>query len=67
MDILGKVARAHLKQIHENNVKQAYVLAMDFKREGMSTEEVEEMLFSAGYESPVVDSAMNRLLGKPEA
>lgn len=67
MDTLGKVAREYLKQVHEKSVKQAYVLAMDYKQEGMTHDEIEEMLYSAEYENIVVDAAMNRLLGRPEA
>ena len=63
MDILGSVIRECMKRAHEKEVKQAYVIAKDFKEEGLKIAEIEEMLFSSGYDEAIIQEAM-RLLGK---
>ena len=62
MDIFGNVIREFMKQAHEKEVRQAYVIARDFKKDGLKTSEIEELLFSSGYEQGVIEEAL-RMLG----
>jgi hypothetical protein len=49
MDIFGNVIRECMRRAHEQEVKQAYVIAKDFKKDGLKLAEIEEMLYSSGY------------------
>jgi len=61
MDILGKVVRDYLKQAHDKEVKQAYVIAKDFKKDGLNASEIEELLYSSGYDATVIEEALKSL------
>jgi len=61
MDILGKVVRDYLKQAHEKEVKQAYVIAKDFKKDGLNNSEIEELLYSSGYDADIIEEALKSL------
>lgn len=63
MDILGNVVRECIRRAHEKEVKQVYVIAKDFKKDGLNFNEIEEMLFSSGYEDGVIQETL-RMLGK---
>ena len=62
MDSLGKILKEFLKVKNENDIKTAVSIAKEMKKEGMNHEQLEEMLYNAGYDSTVIDEAMNRLL-----
>lgn len=61
MDPLGDTVRRFLSQQREDTVKTASTLAGDLRNEGMDRDQAEEMLYSAGYESEVVDEAVLRV------
>jgi len=61
MDILGKVVRDYLKQTHEKEVKQACVIAKEFKKDGFNVSEIEELLYSSGYDTSVIEEALEYL------
>ena len=64
MDPLGRITREYLKQQRTKELKTAIVLAKDLKREGMKTEQVEEMLYANGFDADVIDEAMSMLSGR---
>lgn len=55
---LGAVIREFAKQNHLKEVKNASVIALEFAKEGMSQDQIEEMLFSSGYEADVINEAL---------
>jgi hypothetical protein len=63
MDIFGNVIRECMRRAHEQEVKQAYVIAKDFKKDGLKIAEIEEMLYSSGYDQTTVEEAL-KMLGK---
>lgn len=67
MDLLGNVVREFMKQAHAENVRNATNLAMEFRDERMSDDQIEEMLYSSGFDARVVSDAMEALLIKKKA
>lgn len=61
MDPLGKTVRDFLSRLHSDEVHTATNLAMELKKEGMNRGEIEEMLYASGYESEVVNDALENL------
>jgi hypothetical protein len=59
MDKFGNVVRDFLKQAHATNVRNASALAGELRKEGMSGEQVEEMLFASGFDEQTVRDAMD--------
>jgi len=64
MDPLGNVLRDFMKQAHLRQVKTALGLALELRQESMAAEQIEEMLYSSGFEQVVVDDAMTALANK---
>ena len=48
MDVLGNVIRDFLKEKHASMVRTAVSLAMDLKRDGMTDNQIDEMLCATG-------------------
>lgn len=61
MEPLGKVVRDFLTMRHAKDVRQAYAMADSLQKEGMSTGQIEEMLFSSGFQAGVIDEAIRQL------
>lgn len=62
MDPLGNVVRDFLKKTHAANVRNAVSLAMELRDdEGMKNDQIEEMLYSSGFDSAVIAEAMDNL------
>lgn len=61
MDQFGKVFREFARQAHTKQVRTALSLAEEFVQERMSLDQIEEMLYSAGFEARIVDEAMELL------
>lgn len=64
MDPLGNVVRDFLKQAHARNVKNAVSLGMEFRDEGMTRDQIEEMLYASGFEAVVIADAMDAIPSK---
>lgn len=64
MDPLGNVVRELLKQARAQRVKNATSLAGEFRKEGMTDSQIEEMLFASGFDDDVVDDAMKEISPK---
>jgi SOS response regulatory protein OraA/RecX len=64
MDQLGEVIRNQLKQVRANNVHNARVLAMDLRSEGMTKDQIEEMLYANGFEGDIIDEAIQSVPAK---
>lgn len=64
MDLLGSVVRNLVQDAKARTVKAASKLAMSFAREGMNHDQIEEMLFSAGYESDIVYDVLESIPAK---
>ena len=58
MDVLGNVIRDFLKEKQASMVRTAVSLAMDLKRDGMTDDQIEEMLCATGYDAPVIAEAL---------
>lgn len=61
MDPLGNVIKDFLRQTHASHVRNAVSLAKEFKDEGMTNEQIEEMLFSSGFDSMIIAEAMEHV------
>lgn len=62
MDPLGNVVRDFLKKAHQDNVRNAISLAVEFQDdEGMSLDQIEEMLYSSGFDADVVAEALDNI------
>ena len=59
MDKFGNVVRDFLKQAHATNVRNAAALASELRTEGMSSEQIEEMLFASDFDEQTVRDAMD--------
>lgn len=59
MDPLGNAVRDMLRRQRDDMVRTASSLAEELKSEGMTSSQVEEMLFASGFESDVVSEAMD--------
>jgi len=59
MDPLGNAVRDMLRRQRDDMVRTASSLAEELKSEGMTPEQVEEMLFASGFDSGVVSEAMD--------
>lgn len=64
MDPLGNAIRDFLKQTHAASVRNAVSLAMEFQDEGMKQDQIEEMLYSSGFESDVIAEALDSIPSK---
>ena len=64
MDVLGNVIRDFLKEKHASMVRTAVSLAMDLKRDGMTDNQIDEMLCATGYEAPVITEALASIQSK---
>ena len=64
MDLLGNVVRELLKQARAQRVKNAAALGDEFRKEGLTNSQIEEMLFASGFEDDVVDDAMKEISPK---
>lgn len=61
MDILGRVVRDYLKQVHADSVRSASALAMELRAEGMVKDQVKEMLYASGFESEVIRDVLSEI------
>jgi hypothetical protein len=59
MDLLGNTVREYLRQKRADNVRTARTLADEFRKEGMTNDEVAEMLCASGYEEDVIHEAIS--------
>jgi aminopeptidase N len=60
MDPLGNVVRDFMKETHARNVRNAFSLAVELrKEEGMTDGQVEEMLYASGFEQDEIIDALN--------
>ena len=64
MDPLGNVVRGFLKAAHASNVRNATNLALEFLKEGMRNDQIEEMLYAGDFEQDVIAAAMASLPDK---
>jgi hypothetical protein len=55
MDSLGKVLREYLRQKRADDVREARAMAKEMRVDGMSSAQLEEMLFASGFSSDVVE------------
>jgi hypothetical protein len=67
MDLLGRVVREYMKKAHTDNVRNATNLAMEFRDEHMNDDQIEEMLYSSGFDTNVVSEAMENIIVKKKA
>lgn len=61
MDALGQTVRDFLQVYHKKQVLTASTLAKTLRKEGMSRDQVEEMLFAGDYENEVVEEVIQQL------
>lgn len=61
MDPLGNAIRDFLKQTHATSVRNAVSLAMEFQDEGMKHDQIEEMLYSSGFDVDIVAEALDSI------
>ena len=61
MDPLGNVIRDLLKRKHAENVRNARCLAISLKTEGMTADQIEEMLHASEFDPDVIAEAMTNL------
>jgi hypothetical protein len=65
MDPLGDVVRNFMKEAHARNVRNAFSLAAELrKEEGMTDSQIEEMLYASGFEQDEIGEALNKLPAK---
>lgn len=65
MDPLGRISREFLKQQRAKDLKTALMLGKDLKKQGMRSEQVEEMLYANdGFDPDVIDEAIGTLFGR---
>lgn len=64
MDPLGKVMRELLKQAHVESVRQARTLALGLRDDGMTYDQIEEMLYSSEFDHEVIAEVMQKLPSK---
>jgi len=65
MDPLGDVVRNFMKQAHARNVRNALSLAAELrKEEGMTDDQIEEMLYASGFEQEEISEALSNLPAK---
>jgi hypothetical protein len=55
---LGEAIREFAKKQHSKEVKNASSMVLEFAKEGMSQTQIEEMLFSTGYDKNVITEAL---------
>jgi hypothetical protein len=61
MDALGQTVRDFLQVYRKKQVLTASTLAKTLRKEGMSRDQVEEMLYAGDYESAVVEEVVQQL------
>lgn len=62
MDRFGNVIRDFLKKAHSDNVRNAVSLGTELRLdEGMTDEQIEEMLYASGFEALVITEAMDNI------
>jgi hypothetical protein len=59
MDPFGNVIRDFLKEKHAASVRNAVSLAMEFKDEGMTKDQLEEILCASGFDREIISEAMD--------
>ena len=61
MDNFGNVIRNLMQDVHSRMVLNASSLASEMRREGMTRDQVEEMLYAEGFEQDIIEEAMSSL------
>lgn len=62
MDRFGNVIRDFLKKAHADNVRNAVSLGTELRQdEGMSDDQIEEMLYASGFDAAVISEAMDSI------
>ena len=59
MDTFGNVIRNLMQDVHSRTVLNASSLASEWEREGMTRDQVEEMLYSEGFDQDIIEEAMS--------
>ena len=67
MDVLGSAINSFLKEKNASSVRTATSLAMDLKRDGMTDDQIKEMLCATGYEEPVIAEALQSISSRKQA
>lgn len=62
MDRFGNVLRDFLKKAHADQVRNAVSLGTELRQEeGMTDEQIEEMLYASGFEADIIAEAMDNI------
>jgi len=64
MDPLGQTVRDFLQSYRERKVRTALTLAKDFRKQGMTSDQVEEMLYSGDFEKDIIDEVLRELYAR---
>jgi len=60
MDALGQTVRDFMRAYREKQIKSACTLAQGLRKEGMSRDQVEEMLYGADVDPEIVDEVLEQ-------
>jgi hypothetical protein len=67
MDVLGNVFRDYLKQADANQTCNAVAMAEAFRDERMTKSQVKEMLYASGFETHIIQSALDLVFPQKKA